>query len=67
MRTPGSTTATAAPHPEEIRVTTQERSGQRIVIIGAGSAIGRQLARTASDEGAELVLAGPDLGRLKAN
>ncbi|WP_234329151.1 MULTISPECIES: hypothetical protein [unclassified Streptomyces] len=48
-------------------MTTQERSGQRIVIIGAGSAIGRQLARTASDEGAELVLAGPDLGRLKAN
>ncbi|MEU2336138.1 SDR family oxidoreductase [Streptomyces griseoincarnatus] len=46
-------------------MTTQERSGQRIVIIGAGSAIGRQLARTASDEGAELVLAGPDLGRLK--
>ncbi|MGW2778542.1 SDR family oxidoreductase [Streptomyces olivaceoviridis] len=46
-------------------MTTQERSGQRIVVIGAGSAIGRQLARTASAEGAELVLAGPDLGKLK--
>ncbi|MGW3462390.1 SDR family oxidoreductase [Streptomyces olivaceoviridis] len=33
--------------------------------MGAGSAIGRQLARTASAEGAELVLAGPDLGKLK--
>jgi hypothetical protein len=63
---------TAVPHrprhgasPKEIHVTTQERSGQRIVVIGAGSAIGRQLARTASAEGAELVLAGPDLGKLK--
>ncbi|CAM5553811.1 MULTISPECIES: SDR family oxidoreductase [Streptomyces] len=46
-------------------MTTQERSGQRIVVIGAGSAIGRHLARTASAEGAELVLAGPDLGKLK--
>ncbi|GAB1340635.1 SDR family oxidoreductase [Streptomyces sp. E-15] len=46
-------------------MTTQERSGQRIVVIGAGSAIGRRLARTASAAGAELVLAGPDLGKLK--
>ncbi|MGV9937744.1 SDR family oxidoreductase [Streptomyces olivaceoviridis] len=46
-------------------MTTKERSEQRIVVIGAGSAIGRQLARTASAEGAELVLAGPDLGKLK--
>ncbi|MFC9285119.1 SDR family oxidoreductase [Streptomyces sp. NPDC057052] len=43
----------------------QERSGQRLVVIGAGSAIGRRLAATASAAGAELVLAGPDLGRLK--
>lgn len=58
---------TAAPwrFTEEIHVTTQERSGQRIVVIGAGSAIGRRLARTASAAGAELVLAGPDLGKLK--
>ncbi|MFF5860954.1 SDR family oxidoreductase [Streptomyces sp. NPDC012751] len=46
-------------------MTTQERSGQRIVVIGAGSAIGRRLARTASAAGAELVLAGPDLGKLE--
>ncbi|MFF5470795.1 SDR family oxidoreductase [Streptomyces achromogenes] len=43
----------------------QGRSGQRLVVIGAGSSIGRRLALTASAAGAELVLAGPDLGKLK--
>ncbi|MEU6865750.1 SDR family oxidoreductase [Streptomyces sp. NPDC046876] len=40
--------------------------GRRIVVIGAGSHIGRRLAQTASAAGAELVLAGPDAGRLEA-
>ncbi len=40
--------------------------GRRIVVIGAGSHIGRRLAQTASAAGAELVLAGPDADRLKA-
>ncbi|MFF4294517.1 SDR family oxidoreductase [Streptomyces vinaceus] len=38
--------------------------GKRLVVVGAGSHIGRTLARTASAAGAELVLAGPDAGRL---
>ncbi|MGW4645817.1 SDR family oxidoreductase [Kitasatospora sp. NPDC004289] len=40
--------------------------GRRLVVIGAGSGIGRELARTASAAGAELVLAGPDGARLAA-
>jgi NAD(P)-dependent dehydrogenase (short-subunit alcohol dehydrogenase family) len=40
-------------------------SGRRLAIIGAGSGIGRALARTAAKEGAELVLAGPDLRKLE--
>ncbi|MFF4099676.1 SDR family oxidoreductase [Streptomyces sp. NPDC001903] len=40
--------------------------GKRIVVVGAGSNIGRALARTASEAGAELVLAGPDADRLAA-
>ncbi|MEU9559618.1 SDR family oxidoreductase [Streptomyces fumanus] len=42
-----------------------KRAGQRLVVVGAGSAIGRHLARTASAEGADLVLAGPDLAKLE--
>jgi NAD(P)-dependent dehydrogenase (short-subunit alcohol dehydrogenase family) len=44
----------------------KDLTGQRLVVIGAGSSIGRRLARTASAAGADLVLAGPDLGRLQA-
>ncbi|MET9881949.1 SDR family oxidoreductase [Streptomyces sp. NPDC006430] len=40
--------------------------GKRLVVIGAGSHIGRTLARTASAAGAELVLAGPDADKLAA-
>lgn len=40
--------------------------GKRLVVIGAGSRIGRTLARTASAAGAELILAGPDADRLAA-
>ncbi|MER5864988.1 SDR family oxidoreductase [Kitasatospora sp. NPDC002040] len=40
--------------------------GRRLVVVGAGSRIGRALARTASAAGAELVLAGPDAARLHA-
>ncbi|MER7465885.1 SDR family oxidoreductase [Streptomyces sp. NPDC097981] len=40
--------------------------GKRIVVVGAGSHIGRALARTASAAGAELILAGPDADRLAA-
>ncbi|MFF8592440.1 SDR family oxidoreductase [Streptomyces sp. NPDC015220] len=45
--------------------TSQDLGGQRIVVIGAGSATGRRLAQTASAAGAELVLAGPDLAKLE--
>ncbi|MER5932298.1 SDR family oxidoreductase [Streptomyces sp. NPDC002054] len=40
--------------------------GRRLVIVGAGSRIGRRLAQTASAAGADLVIAGPDTGRLEA-
>ncbi len=40
--------------------------GRRLVVVGAGSNIGRAIARTASAAGADLVLAGPDAGRLRA-
>ncbi|MFI6144054.1 SDR family oxidoreductase [Streptomyces sp. NPDC051109] len=40
--------------------------GKRLVVVGAGSHIGRALALTASAAGAELVLAGPDADRLSA-
>ncbi|MFF4852778.1 SDR family oxidoreductase [Streptomyces sp. NPDC001194] len=40
--------------------------GKRLVVVGAGSRIGRALARSASAAGAELVLAGPDADRLSA-
>ncbi|MFE2874219.1 SDR family oxidoreductase [Streptomyces roseus] len=40
--------------------------GRRLVVVGAGSHIGRTLALTASAAGAELVLAGPDADRLSA-
>nr|WSW47430.1 SDR family oxidoreductase [Streptomyces sp. NBC_01001] len=40
--------------------------GKRLVVVGAGSHIGRTLARTASAAGAELILAGPDAERLAA-
>jgi NAD(P)-dependent dehydrogenase (short-subunit alcohol dehydrogenase family) len=39
-------------------------AGRRMLIIGAGSNLGRALARTAGAAGAELVLAGPDRDRL---
>ena len=38
--------------------------GQRFVIVGAGSNTGRQLALSASAAGADVVLAGPDRGKL---
>ncbi|GAA1142293.1 NAD(P)-dependent dehydrogenase (short-subunit alcohol dehydrogenase family) [Kitasatospora gansuensis] len=40
--------------------------GRRLVVVGAGSNIGRALARTASAAGADLVLAGPDTAKLEA-
>lgn len=40
--------------------------GQRIVVLGAGSRMGRILAARTSAAGAELILAGPDTGKLKA-
>lgn len=40
--------------------------GKRLVIVGAGSHVGRGLARTASSAGADLVLAGPDTAKLDA-
>lgn len=40
--------------------------GRRLIVVGAGSHIGRQLAEAASAAGAELVLAGPDAGKLEA-
>ncbi|MGC0418621.1 SDR family oxidoreductase [Embleya sp. AB8] len=45
--------------------TSADLTGQRLVIIGAGSRTGRLLARTASAAGADLVLAGPDPRRLE--
>ncbi|HET6353720.1 SDR family oxidoreductase [Streptomyces sp.] len=39
--------------------------GRRLIVVGAGSRVGRQLAQTASAAGAELVLAGPDPAKLK--
>ncbi|MFJ9520790.1 SDR family oxidoreductase [Kitasatospora sp. NPDC101801] len=38
--------------------------GRRLVVVGAGSNIGRAIARTASAAGADLVLAGPDPAKL---
>ncbi|MEW1775532.1 SDR family oxidoreductase [Streptomyces sp. NPDC086777] len=38
----------------------QALQGRRLVIVGAGSHTGRELARAASAAGAELILAGPD-------
>ncbi|MFJ3841724.1 SDR family oxidoreductase [Streptomyces sp. NPDC090054] len=40
--------------------------GKRLVIVGAGSRIGRRLAQSASAAGADLVLAGPDRAKLDA-
>ncbi|MDQ0942315.1 SDR family oxidoreductase [Streptomyces sp. V1I1] len=40
--------------------------GRRLIVVGAGSHVGRQLAAAASAAGAELVLAGPDAGKLEA-
>jgi NAD(P)-dependent dehydrogenase (short-subunit alcohol dehydrogenase family) len=40
--------------------------GRRLVLVGAGSNVGRAIARTASAAGADLVLAGPDADRLGA-
>ncbi|MFE6843926.1 SDR family oxidoreductase [Streptomyces sp. NPDC057686] len=40
--------------------------GKRLVVVGAGSHIGRTLALAASTAGAELILAGPDADRLAA-
>lgn len=40
-------------------------TGQRLVVVGAGSRTGRLLARAASDAGADLVLAGPDARKLE--
>ncbi|BFV60158.1 SDR family oxidoreductase [Kitasatospora sp. CMC57] len=40
--------------------------GRRLVVVGAGSNIGRELAITASAAGADLVLAGPDAAKLEA-
>ncbi|MER7047153.1 SDR family oxidoreductase [Streptomyces jumonjinensis] len=51
--------ATAPAHPGDAL------DGRRLIVVGAGSHIGRQLARTASAAGAELILAGPDEDRLK--
>ncbi|WP_405582410.1 SDR family oxidoreductase [Streptomyces sp. NBC_01092] len=50
--------AVPIPHPKDAL------DGRRVVVIGAGSNVGRQLARTASAAGTELILAGPDAGRL---
>src|SRR5690348_9479305 len=40
--------------------------GRRLIVVGAGSHVGRHLAQTASAAGAELVLAGPDASKLAA-
>ncbi|MGC0379683.1 SDR family oxidoreductase [Streptomyces sp. SAI-229] len=44
----------------------KDLAGQRMIVIGAGSATGRRLAQVASAAGAELVLAGPDPRTLEA-
>ncbi len=44
----------------------KDLTGQRMIVIGAGSATGRRLAQVASAAGAELVLAGPDPRTLEA-
>jgi NAD(P)-dependent dehydrogenase (short-subunit alcohol dehydrogenase family) len=41
-------------------------AGQRVVVVGAGSNTGRQLAVTAAKAGADVVLAGPNQERLEA-
>jgi short-subunit dehydrogenase len=41
-------------------------SGRRVVITGAGRGLGRALAITMADKGADLVLLGRDQGRLRA-
>jgi NAD(P)-dependent dehydrogenase (short-subunit alcohol dehydrogenase family) len=43
----------------------EKLSGQRLVVIGAGSSTGRRLAQAASAAGADLVLAGPDAHKLE--
>ena len=40
--------------------------GRRLIVIGAGSNVGRQLAQSAAVAGAELVVAGPNRERLEA-
>ncbi|MFB9908800.1 SDR family oxidoreductase [Allokutzneria oryzae] len=45
---------------------TNTLTGRRLIVVGAGSNVGRHLARTASAAGAELLLAGPDASRLAA-
>ncbi|MEU5049115.1 SDR family oxidoreductase [Streptomyces sp. NPDC021096] len=58
--TAASTAVTAAASAREAL------DAKRLVIVGAGSRVGRRLAQTASAAGAELVLAGPDTARLQA-
>ncbi|MER6117805.1 SDR family oxidoreductase [Streptomyces sp. A0642] len=45
--------------------TSADLTGQRLVVVGAGSGTGRLLARVASAAGADLVLAGPDPRKLE--
>lgn len=40
--------------------------GRRLIVVGAGSHVGRRLAQVASEAGAEVVLCGPDPDKLKA-
>ncbi|MFI6579648.1 SDR family oxidoreductase [Embleya sp. NPDC050493] len=45
--------------------TSADLTGQRLVVVGAGSRTGRLLARAVSAAGADLVLAGPDSRKLE--
>lgn len=40
--------------------------GRRLIVVGAGSHVGRRLAQVASEAGAEVILCGPDADKLKA-
>src|ERR1700747_676675 len=55
-----STTATASPIRRE-----QELAGQTVVLIGGSAGIGLETARRARAEGADVILAGRDPGRLQ--
>jgi len=46
-------------------MTAEQLTGQRLVIVGAGSNLGRTVARRADAIGAEMVLAGPDVRKLE--